>query len=89
MNGYFLLISKEFFKSDLLIDGVELTPDSTFDNTSNRFGYLHLKSEYHPKLFANTKYIISSDYDFVIRLFSNIKTKFKENGFRFFGGRRN
>jgi hypothetical protein len=47
------------YKPELLLDGIELTPDSTFDSTSNRFGYLHLKSEYHPKLFANTKYIIS------------------------------
>jgi len=47
------------YKSDLLIDGVELTPDSTFNSTSNRFGYLHLKSAYQPKVYENTRYILS------------------------------
>ena len=47
------------FEPDLLLDGIELTPDSAFDLTSNRFGYLHLKSTYHPKVYANTRYMLS------------------------------
>jgi hypothetical protein len=44
------------YKPDVLLDGIELTPDSAFDSTSNRFGYLHLKSEYHPIAYENTRY---------------------------------
>ena len=47
------------YKPEVLLDGIELAPNSAFDSTSNRFGYLHLKSEYHPKLFADTRYVIS------------------------------
>ena len=47
------------YKPEVLLDGIELTPDSAFDSVSNRFGYLHLKSDYHPKLFADTRYVIS------------------------------
>jgi hypothetical protein len=43
-------------KSDVLLDGIELTPDSDFDSISNRFGYLHLKSDYHPVAYENTRY---------------------------------
>tara|TARA_B100001059_G_scaffold51215_1_gene44715 strand:+ start:36221 stop:41209 length:4989 start_codon:yes stop_codon:yes gene_type:complete len=47
------------YDSDVLLDGIEFTPDSTFDNTSNRFGYIHLKSEYHVKVFEDTRYVLS------------------------------
>tara|TARA_R110002012_G_scaffold124149_1_gene275044 strand:+ start:474 stop:5348 length:4875 start_codon:yes stop_codon:yes gene_type:complete len=47
------------YKPDLLLDGIELTPDTSFDSTSNRFGYLHLKSEYHPRVYANTRYMLT------------------------------
>ena len=47
------------YKPDLLLDGVELSPDTSFDSTSNRFGYLHLKSDYQPKVYTDTQYILS------------------------------
>ena len=47
------------FKSDILIDGIELTPDSTFDASLNQYGYINLKSVYHPKVYANTRYMLT------------------------------
>jgi len=47
------------YNPDVLLDGIEFTPDSTFNTTSDRFGYVHLKSEYHPKVFEDTSYVLS------------------------------
>jgi hypothetical protein len=47
------------YKPDILLDAVQLIPDTSFNATDNRFGYLHLKSEYHPKVYENTRYMMS------------------------------
>jgi hypothetical protein len=43
-----------------LISGVRISPDSTFNNTNNRYAYFHLtSSEYHTDLKSDTTYKLS------------------------------
>ena len=47
------------YNPELLLDGIQLTPNSNFELLENNYGFIHLKSNYHSKVYANTRYILS------------------------------